>query len=115
MVLCLSFVFKVMSKADVYAMWLGMYRPEGSEHLTEIRYNSNGKLIQYSAWRSGQPNNLGKDENCVVVTSSQDVQNWFDKECFANYRFICEIGADTSQPSQEEGSKFYSPSAQVIP
>ena len=80
-----------MSEAGEEQSWLGMYRPETSEDPNEIRYNSNGNLIEYSAWRSGQPNNLRKQENCVVAMSTEDVQNWWDGNCFRSHPFVCEI------------------------
>lgn len=49
---------------DVNAIWLGMHRPNSSQHLEDIRYNSDGRSIRYSALALGQPGTLS--ERCVV-------------------------------------------------
>ena len=44
----------------------------------------------FEAWFSGEPNNLGDAENCVVTIPFWDYE-WADKACSATYEYICEL------------------------
>lgn len=56
----------------------------------------NGKLVQYSNWALGQPDNhLWGDEyeNCINIIykkAGRDGLKWNDATCESNFHFICE-------------------------
>lgn len=60
----------------------------------EFHWLSNGKIIEYTNWEDGEPNNLpnGKEtENCIVMHHGFGYR-WDDVACKARfYHFICEI------------------------
>ncbi|XP_034044864.1 CD209 antigen-like protein E [Thalassophryne amazonica] len=51
----------------------------------------NGAPLNTTYWRSGEPNNGGNNEDCVVVVPSNSLHNWNDLNCQQLlHRWICE-------------------------
>jgi len=48
---------------------------------------SEKNVAEYTNWRSGEPNNTGKDENCVSIYSNH---LWNDYACSKLFHYICE-------------------------
>jgi len=42
-------------------------------------------------WNKGEPNNHGKNENCLLLWYKSGY-TWDDHKCYEDMRFICEIG-----------------------
>ncbi|KAK3100110.1 hypothetical protein FSP39_014947 [Pinctada imbricata] len=48
------------------------------------------KAFSYSNWRSGQPNNIGDDQDCVLLQYPLTGLKWSDANCSEKHSFICE-------------------------
>ncbi|OWF37286.1 Perlucin [Mizuhopecten yessoensis] len=46
--------------------------------------------FNYTSWHSGQPNNIGGHQNCVLLQYANDNYNWGDVDCGERHPFICE-------------------------
>ena len=55
----------------------------------ETFVTSEGKLLTYTNWDTGEPNNLGSIENCVEM---RDKGFWNDIPCSKKLPLICEAG-----------------------
>ena len=47
--------------------WLGIYRPQNSNILQDLRYYSDGTNITYHNWYPADPNNRRNREDCVAI------------------------------------------------
>jgi len=47
-----------------------------------------GKPLNYTNWKSGEPNNHGGDEHCVYLNPEG---KWMDQECEARFHILCEF------------------------
>ncbi|XP_037708400.1 accessory gland protein Acp29AB-like [Drosophila subpulchrella] len=70
--------------------WLGIndLNTEG-EYVSE----ATGKNATYLPWRSGQPDNYNKNEDCVHISSLEDLRKSMnDLPCSEKHYFICQFG-----------------------
>ena len=77
---------KVISPFITGEIWLGArdQQQEGNWTWTD------GTQWSFSAWRSGEPNNLGPGgENCLVMSE----RRWLDVSCDSLYMFFCQVEA----------------------
>lgn len=49
----------------------------------------NGEPLSYTNWRSGEPNDGGSGEDCMVLEGDRG-GSWDDRSCGDSYRFVCE-------------------------
>jgi C-type mannose receptor len=73
--------------------WIGV---DDKEKEGIFQWSKSKQNINFSNWRSGQPNNLYGNEDCVDIytTSSSHSEyhgKWFDSDCNNIFRFICEF------------------------
>ena len=82
----LPYVFKSV------AYWINL-----SDSLQEGTWvwNDTGRVADYTNWYLGEPNNVGGNEDCAVLSGSDFYfVNWYDVNCekgFWNAKPICEI------------------------
>jgi len=62
--------------SDGQDVWLGMYRPNASNNQYDIRYQFNGKNIQYANWGVSDSNGMLGNEDCVAAFAPDYV--WMD-------------------------------------
>ncbi|KAJ8018556.1 Alpha-N-acetylgalactosamine-specific lectin [Holothuria leucospilota] len=68
-------------------IWVGLKRnPENRQEF----FWDNDVGIQHVNWLDGEPNDHGKNEDCVVYIRRKDNEGWNDRECYdKKYPFIC--------------------------
>lgn len=49
----------------------------------------NAELFAYDNWRSGEPNNAGGVENCMIIEGELG-GTWDDRPCDVDYAYLCE-------------------------
>ncbi|CAB4017967.1 Hypothetical predicted protein [Paramuricea clavata] len=64
--------------------WVGIFRRYEKRFI-----NVEGRDQVYTNWNSGEPNNSGGNENCVVMYTN--TARWNDASCSSNHDFVCEI------------------------
>ncbi|XP_022088512.1 macrophage mannose receptor 1-like [Acanthaster planci] len=66
--------------------WIGLndWRNEGGYEW------SDGSVVQYTYWHTGQPNDSGGREQCVLTFLSTTT-GWFDAPCYQELNFICKM------------------------
>uniref|UniRef100_A0A6P7FVL2 C-type lectin 37Db-like isoform X2 n=1 Tax=Diabrotica virgifera virgifera TaxID=50390 RepID=A0A6P7FVL2_DIAVI len=52
---------------------------------------ASGKSLKYFNWHEGEPNNIVKEEQCIVVRLENKQLKWYDSSCWVANYFICEI------------------------
>ncbi|XP_071133352.1 perlucin-like protein [Mytilus edulis] len=67
-----------------YWMGAGDYLKEG-----DWRWVNDLSKVQYSGWKSGEPNNTGGNEDCAYFYQPHGF-NWNDAHCSATSGYICE-------------------------
>ncbi|XP_063413996.1 uncharacterized protein LOC134696242 [Mytilus trossulus] len=70
---------------------LGFYtggNDEKSEH--NFVWTDNGAPVTYSNWRPGQPNNVGGDQDCLLLQYPDTNFEWGDVACSEKHPYICE-------------------------
>ena len=73
-------------------------------------YDSNGRTLDYINWNSGEPNNAGSGEDCVVAEHAKG--KWNDLSCSGHPRnFVCQKHFSTS--GHDKGN-FYSKPGKVL-
>ena len=73
---------------------MGFYTSGNDERLENtFDWTDNGLPYQsnYSNWRTGQPNNVGSDQDCLLLQYPDDDWTWGDVTCTEKHPFICEI------------------------
>ncbi|XP_034165435.2 C-type mannose receptor 2-like [Pangasianodon hypophthalmus] len=61
--------------------WIGLYNDVNSWHWSF----GNEPLGSVTYWESGEPNNWGGHEECVMITRS----GWYDSRCTETHPFVC--------------------------
>ena len=51
---------------------------------------SDGRRFSFSHWNSGEPNNYGGGEECVLLLPSKD-RRWNDNGCHKKFSFVCNL------------------------
>ncbi|XP_072395613.1 C-type lectin 37Db-like [Diabrotica undecimpunctata] len=52
---------------------------------------TSGKSLQYFNWQKDEPNNVVKEEQCILVRVENKQLKWYDGFCWTPYYFICEV------------------------
>ncbi|KAL6481081.1 hypothetical protein MHYP_G00091610 [Metynnis hypsauchen] len=79
---------KHLNNTPSMSVWLGLVRRDTDQWLWSLadgNFYRNGDT--YRNWASGEPNNVGGVENCVVMKKSDGT--WFDDRCSSLYTFVC--------------------------
>lgn len=90
-----------MSNAADFGIWTG-----GNDVDTEHTFVWNGPThpiaFNYTHWHPGQPNNIGGDQDCVLIQYKSSNYEWGDVNCNEKHSFICEMNYDVRhQPSHQ--------------
>ena len=78
---------------EQHSRWLGMRRDPKKSNKFEW---SDGTPVDYENWYEGEPNNMGKDENCVATMGKPKYgepgrYQWNDSDCKRKYKFVCKL------------------------
>ena len=67
-------------------LWLG-----GTDATSEGTWTwSDGALFSFTGWASGQPDDLGGDQDCLL-TNFHGAGAWDDQACITKLKFVCKI------------------------
>lgn len=47
--------------------------------------------VTYSNWQPGQPNNVGSNQDCLLLQYPDNDWTWGDVDCAEKHPFICEV------------------------
>ena len=77
-------------------VWIGVH-----DQITSGKYlyNSDNSEVIWTKWGPGEPNNRGRDENCVEISWGWGNGKWYDEDCNALRPFVCE----KNEPASTEG------------
>ena len=45
-------------------------------------------LLQYTNWKSGEPNNVNGNEKCAITRKAQ---GWIDLKCDCSFEYLCQV------------------------
>ncbi|KAI8488321.1 Fibrinogen C domain-containing protein 1 [Branchiostoma belcheri] len=81
-----AFLISLRNSVSKYRdFWFGLHDQRGEGRFEWV---DGSALGPYSSWFPGQPNNRGRDEDCVLYWSLKD--KWADRDCEWLYYFICQ-------------------------
>ena len=83
-------VFKLAKAQGISTYWLGIHDVNNEGNFV---YDSDGKAIGWTNWRSGEPNDFNQQEDCVMVSAPRaEAGKWNDFCCNSNCvrAFVCE-------------------------
>ncbi|KAH9491566.1 C-type lectin domain 4 member E, partial [Bulinus truncatus] len=64
----------------------------GNEHSFKWTDTGSPRPVTWTAgWHAGQPNNVGGNQNCLLMQYPADGYTWGDIECDSQHPFICEV------------------------
>ncbi|XP_037399055.1 macrophage mannose receptor 1-like isoform X1 [Pygocentrus nattereri] len=79
---------KHLNNTPSSSVWISLVRGDTDQWLWSLAdANFYRKGDTYRNWASGEPNNVGGVENCVVMKKSDGT--WFDDRCSSLYTFVC--------------------------
>nr|XP_026695775.1 macrophage mannose receptor 1-like [Ciona intestinalis] len=94
---------KLFNQASGY-YYIGLTRIDASS--TGFQWNDGTVVTSgYTNWRSGEPNNWGGNENCVVLYYTfiyKDRDKWNDAPCSWTERYICERRVEKDTTTQQQ-------------
>ncbi|XP_005478716.1 lactose-binding lectin l-2 isoform X2 [Oreochromis niloticus] len=81
-----SFVRSLIGNSDPTQAptWIGL----SDIHMEGRWMWSDGSVVHYSNWLAGEPNNLEKNEHCVL-NNFGPVKKWNDEPCSRGYPSVC--------------------------
>ena len=69
-------------------LWIGLYRdPKNERRWLWV----DGSIVYITSWRTGEPNNVGSNEDCGAILMRSGESKWNDAPCYASLPYICEI------------------------
>ena len=80
-------LFIVINIVDLGRFWLGITETEVTDKFARMHDEAN---VSYYNWASGQPNNFGGDQECVMV-ERRSLWAWNDRICTENKFIVCEM------------------------
>ncbi|KAK1155061.1 macrophage mannose receptor 1-like [Acipenser oxyrinchus oxyrinchus] len=87
----------LVKKAQGKTFWIGLFNePWKWSHL--------GDNYTFHTWSSGQPDNAGSNEKCVMMSKSGE---WYDYGCSDALPFFCCVGGSSGQCFYEETKKTW--------
>ena len=76
------------SKGAIKYWWIGVYRdPKNERRWLRV----DGSTAYFTFWSTGEPNNVGSNEDCVEIEMWSGESKWNDKACGYHRPYICEI------------------------
>ncbi|CAL1540731.1 unnamed protein product [Lymnaea stagnalis] len=63
----------------------------GREHNFAWTDSGSQRSVSWPGWHTGQPNNVGGNQNCLLMQYPADGYTWGDIECDSKHPFICEV------------------------
>merc|ERR1711879_715581 len=88
----------VKSNAGLRAVGQNGFYTSGNDLTTEHNFywGDRGNLLRmsYENWHQGQPNNVGGNQNCLLMEYPDDEFSWGDVDCDTTHPFICEATYD---------------------
>ncbi|KAK6467278.1 macrophage mannose receptor 1-like [Huso huso] len=78
---------EIVKKAQGMSFWIGLFNEPW-------KWSHQGDNYTFHNWNYGQPNNLGGDQNCVLMSNTG---GWTDYDCNDQYSFFCCEGEDPVQ------------------
>ncbi|XP_072021026.1 uncharacterized protein [Amphiura filiformis] len=99
-----DFIYQLMETRGKRIVWTGLHDTsrEGSFEWTD------GTPLDYSNWKSGEPNDSGFGEDCVDMSSYAVVngQSWNDNNCSVSYPYTCKRGGTVCPEDIETVTEF---------
>jgi len=80
-----AFVYETLLTIYEYKWWVGLYAPTDEGEFAWI----DGTTLDYTNWKSGEPNAENPYEQCVHTWYSGPMV-WNNEHCTDGYRFVCE-------------------------
>ncbi|MGH0171837.1 UNVERIFIED_CONTAM: hypothetical protein FKN15_061985 [Acipenser sinensis] len=74
----------LVKKAQGKTFWIGLFNEPW-------KWSHQGDNYTFHTWNTGEPDNGGGSENCVVMLKSGE---WSDRGCNSPYPFFCYDGKD---------------------
>ena len=82
-------LFKGLTAAGQHGFFIN-----GNDYDSENRYEwtASGypESLNYTNWHVGQPNNVGDNQDCLLMQYSESNYEWGDVSCSEKHSFICE-------------------------
>lgn len=70
-------------------LWLGA-NDDMHYYNRTFTWSATGKLLDFSNWSAGNPDNNMNRERCVHIWNNNDLYQWNDNDCSVKMGFICE-------------------------
>ena len=68
--------------------WIGLYRdPKNERRWLWV----DGSIVYITSWGTGEPNNVGSNEDCGAIFMRSGESKWNDAPCYDSLSYICEI------------------------
>ena len=68
--------------------WIGLYRdPKNERRWLWV----DGSIVYITSWGTGEPNNVGSNEDCGAIFMRSGESKWNDAPCYDSLPYICEI------------------------
>jgi hypothetical protein len=81
-----AWLWQTARSRAIQRWWIGL-----SDRAVEGAYRtSDGRRVQFGAWRRGEPNDGGRNEDCVHFW--ENAPDWNDARCNSEHGVICEPG-----------------------
>ncbi|XP_068453816.1 putative C-type lectin domain family 20 member A [Clinocottus analis] len=71
--------------ASVSRVWIGLHMDSWKWSLTNSSFYKPGEM-EFRWWRSGEPNNYGREQHCVNIYSNGA---WYDDRCYEPFKPVC--------------------------
>lgn len=78
-------ILKVAKQRKLHFPWIGLVR-----RYDKVFFTVYGLKPKYTNWAPGEPNDVGKKENCGQYRLLHGKLKWNDEPCSRKYDFICE-------------------------
>lgn len=92
-----AWAFATARSRALQRWWIGL-----TDRATEGAYRTaDGRRPDFGAWTRGEPNDGGRNEDCVHFW--EDLAGWNDASCAAEYGVICEAACDPATDGDGDG------------
>ena len=70
-------------------IWIGVMKSNNNTGYHHFYYNSDHSPVTWTKWGPGEPQDWGRNDNCVQIEIGNGGK-WFDDDCSARKQFVCE-------------------------